>query len=117
MKFIKTINWTLINFDEISKINYENCEKNHDIYYGYFYLKNGDKMDIYEYPDNFSVDDEKEYYFCAACCMKINEIILKRALAMQDNSILDICEIEDEIWLEFIEWVRPNINSLSKKIK
>jgi hypothetical protein len=117
MKFIKTINWSLINLEEVTKIDYVNESNNADNYYGYFHLKNGDKLDCYEYPNffNFEVDDPKSYLFCAHCCMKINELLLNDVLNMADNCIYDVSENEDKLWEIFINWAKQNKDKLSVK--
>ena len=113
MKYILTINWTLINFDEVAKIEYENNE-NLDRWYSYFILKNGEKYDAHDAPDYFQVDGEQDYLFCAWCHKTFNVLLLNY---IYKNDFTDIEKIQDELWEEFIEKCRDVLPSIEKKIK
>lgn len=115
MKFIKTINWTLINLEQVIKIDYVNENDASNSYYGYFHLKNGDKLDCYEYPNCFNLNNEVVYLFDADCCIKINELLLKEVLMMDDNNIYDVSENEDRLWEEFMTWAQENKAKLTVK--
>lgn len=115
MKFIKTINGTFINTNEIYKVRHEHDEEL-DKFYSYFYLNNGEKYDVYYCPDIFQIDNSVDYEFCHVCHIAINEIILKKIQAV-DNVIVDIDKLEGELWEFFIEWCRGNGSQLHKKRK
>lgn len=114
MKFIKTINWSFINFDEVVKIDHE--QDGHSSIYGYFHMKNGEKFDTYDFPNLFNIDDEKQYFFTGECCAIIHEIILKKLLERDAPSLFSVDSYEDKIWDEFIECIRPFKERLSIKI-
>lgn len=115
MKYILTVNWSLLNFDDISKIEYQNYQ-DVDKYYSYFIMKNGDKYNAHDAPDYFQVDDQQDYNFCSWCHKTFNVLLLKYILRSQDD-IINIDEIQDTLWEEFIEMCRDVLPSLEKKIK
>ena len=115
MKFILTINWTLINVEEILKIEYEEGSLLNR-YHSYFILKNDDKHEVYDSPDLFNVDDDKEYLFCPWCHRTMNIIILKYILTDPDK-IIFIDQMEDKFWEDFLEVCRNNLNKLQLIIK
>ena len=115
MKFILTINWTLISVEEILKIEYEE-DSSRNRYTSYFILKNGDKHDVHDTPNSFNVDDDKEYILCSWCHRTMNIIILKYILNEPDK-IIFIDQMEDKFWEDFIEMCRNNLDKLQLIIK
>jgi hypothetical protein len=113
MKFILTINWTLINFNEISKIEYEYNE-HQDKYYSYFMLKNGDKYDAHESFHSFQVNDGIDYLFNAWCHKTFNLILLDYIL-LSTESIIKLEDVDNVLWSKFIYICSKNIDKLSKK--
>ncbi len=106
MRFIKTINWTFINFDEVYKICHENSTININQYYSYMYLKNGEKLDFWDYPDVIEVSG-KDVAVDADDHMKLNEILLNKVCRYFSGNhfgVFDVEKHEYEIWIEFMEW-------------
>jgi hypothetical protein len=56
MKFLETDNGSFINVNEIVKISHE-LEGNHG-YYSYVYLRNGNKLDLFDLPKRFIFNGE-----------------------------------------------------------
>lgn len=110
MKFVRTINWTIINLDEVSYIDYETVDhgsKNREHVYPYFHLKNGLKLDAFESPDSFTIEENgQEYEFCCKCCTIYTEILLDAILKSTPGVIFDIESNEDQMWDRFIEWAK-----------
>lgn len=112
MKFFLTINWTYLNIDEIYKVEHEN---NIDIY-SYFYMKNGEKYDVYDMPNQFKIDDDIIYIGCEQCHVIMNGIIIRMINeSCKASDILDLAQEEDRIWELFIDWARQNTHKLTKK--
>ena len=103
MRYIKTINATFINFDEVVKIEHE-----------YFYMKNGEKHDVYDCTDFFNLDvGTEEIKFNCEHHIALNEIVLKNIIKyFCDNTggIYSIEDNENEIWEEFIEWYKEKLS-------
>lgn len=118
MRFIKTIDNTIINFDEIYKISYE-WDKSNTRLHSYFFLKNGEKLDAFETADSFNLEDsKKEYQFCCLCHCIMNQVLLKNIHEFyskdKDNIIFDINKYDDSLLNDFLEWAENNIDQLVK---
>lgn len=112
MNFVRTINWTIFNWDELSHIDYENVchgSKNREHIYPYFHLKSGIKLDAFESPDSFTLEEDgQEYFFSSKCCTVCSEILLNMIIISQvDGQMLfDVEANDDKIWDKFIEWAK-----------
>ena len=97
MKFIKTICNNLINFDDVYKIVYELYEQ--DRYYSYFYLRNGEKHDVFDWPEIFKIED-KEIKFDAQCYSIVNDLVLDKIITFFEdhNGIFDMNTADKSIW-------------------
>ncbi len=110
MKFILTIDWTFINVQEIIKISHESD----DSIDSYFYLKNGEKYQIFESVNSFTID-ECIYVFCEWCHMTMNKFVIDYItnFLSSEDTILDINQEDKSIWDEFTLFARDNIESLT----
>ena len=118
MKFVRTINYCIINWDEVSHVDYENID-DAGRYYPYIHLKNKSKFDFFESVDTFNIEENAdEYIFCPKCVTVHSELLLRDIQNSFDNGLMfyDIEESEDRIWEEFIEWAKTE-PKLSKKIR
>ena len=110
MKFINTITWTLINLEDIYKIS---CEDFQDLYHSYFYLRNGEKHEVYDNPVAFELEG-KTYEFCSFCHNVINRIVMSEIMEMDNNKIFDISFFEDQVWTIFMIYIRKKIDELTE---
>lgn len=114
MKFINTISCDLINAEEILTISYEEFYEDH---YSYIHLKNGDKHEVYFCHDSFCLEEDCEYWFERTCHTAMNMIICKEIIKMEDGEILDIFNMEDQLWNSFIFWAKYNKDQLVTRKK
>lgn len=118
MRFVKLINYKFINWQEVSHCGIEYDVEGVIAIRPYFYLKNGQKFDAFEFPNYFTLDESHhEYIFCEYCCFAYFEILLKNiclSFDEEDIYIFDIERCEKGLWNNFISWAK-HYDTLVKK--
>jgi hypothetical protein len=107
MRFIKTVYDVYVNMDDIYKVTHEESGNNGGME-SYFYLRNDEKIEFYEFPDYFYDDvTPQKYKFDHECMACISGAVLWSALN-SCHPVYDIVLHEEEIWGVFMKYFNEN---------